>query len=154
MDVKYIPSDWEKTRKGIDDHILGIGFGKGMIDHLKDLNEILEDAESDIAKYDSDGVISYQHTSQKGKYEELEKDFDILHSFSGKVGEIVDRTIDEPFYQDIDAFVEAIRNIDPMKYATKNRITLFVFQLHLFAKEIVSWTIYMRTLKNKKKYYQ
>ncbi|MFB6468864.1 hypothetical protein ACE38V_19085 [Cytobacillus sp. Hz8] len=122
MDVKYIPSDWEKMRKGIDDHILGIGFGKGMIDHLKDLNEILEDAEADIAKYDSDGVISFQHTSQKGKYEELEKDFDILHSFSGIVGEIVDRTIDEPFYQDMDAFVEAIRNIDPMKYKTKNRI--------------------------------
>ncbi|MFB6468870.1 HNH/ENDO VII family nuclease [Cytobacillus sp. Hz8] len=122
MDVKYIPSDWEKMRKGISDHILGIGFGKGMIDHLKDLNEILEDAEADIAKYDSDGVISFQHTSQKGKYEELEKDFDILHSFSGIVGEIVDRTIDEPFYQDMDAFVEAIRNIDPMKYKTKNRI--------------------------------
>ena len=54
MDVKYIPSDWEKMKDGIGD-LIGLGrWGKGMIDELKDLSDILEDAESDIAKYDVD----------------------------------------------------------------------------------------------------
>ena len=76
-----------------------------MIDELKDLSDILEDAESDIAKYDVDGAIAFQNTSQKSKYQGLFEDFDILHNFSGKVGDIVDRTIDQPFYEDMDAFV-------------------------------------------------
>ena len=105
MDVKYIPSDWEKMKDGIGD-LIGLGrWGKGMIDELKDLSDILEDAESDIAKYDVDGAITFQHTSQKSKYQGLFEDFDVLHNFSGKVGDIVDRTIDQPFYEDMDAFV-------------------------------------------------
>ena len=71
MDVKYIPADWEKMRAGLSG-LLGEGmFSDGLFDHLKDLNEVLEDAESDIAKYDVDGAISFHHTSQKGVYNNL-----------------------------------------------------------------------------------
>lgn len=122
MDVKYIPSDWEKMKDGIGD-LIGLGrWGKGMIDTLKDLSENLEDAESDINKYDSDGVISFRHTSLKSKYQALYEDFQILHSFSGKVGDIVDRTIDQPFYEDMDAFVAAMQEATISNYTTKNRI--------------------------------
>ncbi len=131
MDVKYIPSDWEKMKDGIGD-LIGLGrWGKGMIDNLKDLSDNLEDAESDIANYDSDGVITFHHTSQKSKYQGLYEDFEILHSFTGKVGEIVDRTIDQPFYQDMDAFVEAMRNLTISNYTATNRMgmteTQFVY---------------------------
>ncbi|MBT2701337.1 hypothetical protein J7E79_29210 [Bacillus sp. ISL-40] len=86
MDVKYIPSDWEKMKDGIGD-LIGLGrWGKGMIDDLKKLTDNLEGAESDIAKYDSDGVISFDHTSQKNNYQGLYEDFEVLHSFAGKVG--------------------------------------------------------------------
>ncbi|MGE6257034.1 hypothetical protein ACQKCU_03830 [Heyndrickxia sporothermodurans] len=122
MDVKYIPSDWEKMKEGIGD-LIGLGrWGKGMIDDLKDITDNLEDAESDIASYDSDGVISFHHTSQKDKFQQLYEDFEVLHRFTGKVGDIVDRTIDQPFYEDIDAFVEAMRDLTPSNYTTKNRI--------------------------------
>ena len=50
------------------------------------------------------------------------EDFDILHKFSGKVGDIVDRTIDQPFYEDMDAFVEAMRDVSISNYTTTNRI--------------------------------
>ena len=122
MDVKYIPSDWEKMKDGIGD-LIGLGrWGKGMIDTLKDLSDNLEDAESDIANYDSDRVITFHHTSQKGKYQGLFEDFEILHSFTGKVGDIVDRTIDQPFYEDMDAFVEAMRVLTISNYTTTNRV--------------------------------
>ena len=122
MDVKYIPSDWEKVKDGIGD-LIGLGrWGKGMIDTLKDLSDNLEDAESDIANHDSDGVITFQHTSQKNKYQGLFEDFEVLHSFTGKVGDIVDRTIDQPFYEDMDAFVEAMRDLTISSYKTTNRI--------------------------------
>lgn len=122
MDVKYIPSDWEKMKDGIGD-LIGLGrWGKGMIDTLKDLSDNLEDAESDIAKYDSDGVISFRHTSLKSKYQGLYEDFQVLHRFSGKVGDIVDRTIDQPFYEDMDAFVASMQGATISNYTTKNRI--------------------------------
>lgn len=131
MDVKYIPSDWDKMKDGIGD-LIGLGrWGKGMIDTLKDLSDNLEDAESDIANHDSDGVISFHHTSQKVKYQGLYDDFEILHSFTGKVGDIVDRTIDQPFYEDMDAFVEAMRDLSISNYTTTNRLgvteTQFVY---------------------------
>ncbi|PGY08845.1 hypothetical protein COE25_19290 [Bacillus sp. AFS031507] len=122
MDVKYIPSDWDKMKDGIGD-LIGLGrWGKGMIDNLKDLSDNLEDAESDIANFDSDGVISFHHTSQKSRYQGLFEDFEILHNFTGKVGEIVDRTIDQPFYEDMDAFVEAMRDLTISNYTTINRV--------------------------------
>jgi hypothetical protein len=112
--------------------LLGLGrWGKGMIDELKDLSDNFEDAEADIANYDSDGVISFHPASQKNKYQGLFEDFKILHSFSGKVGDIVDRTIDQPFYEDMDAFVEAMRDLKISNYTTKNRLgvteTQFVY---------------------------
>ncbi|MED0703753.1 hypothetical protein [Aeribacillus composti] len=122
MDVKYIPSEWEKTKKGIGD-LVGLGvWGKGMIDKLKDLNDLLEDVQADIAKYDTDGVISFTHTDRKKQYQQLYEDYLVLHRFSSRVGEIVDRTIDDPFYQEIDAFVEAMRNLSISKIKTKNHI--------------------------------
>jgi predicted ribonuclease toxin of YeeF-YezG toxin-antitoxin module len=122
MDVKYIPSDWEKMKDGIGD-LIGLGrWGKGMIDTLKDLSNNLEDAESDIANYDSDGVITFHHTSQKSRYQGLFEDFKVLHGFTGKVGDIVDRTIDQPFYEDMDAFVEAMRDLTISNYTTTNRV--------------------------------
>ncbi|TVZ75978.1 hypothetical protein FB379_1431, partial [Aeribacillus composti] len=122
MDVKYIPSEWERTKKGIGD-LIGLGaWGKGVIDNLKDISDLLEDAQSDIAKYDSDGVISFTHTDRKSQYQQLYEDYLVLHRFSGRVGDIVDRTIDEPFYQDIDAFVEAMRNLSISEIKTKNHI--------------------------------
>jgi hypothetical protein len=122
MDVKYIPSDWDKMKDGIGD-LIGLGrWGKGMMDTLKDLSDNLEDAESDIANYDSDGVITFHHTSQKSRYQGLFEDFKVLHSFTGKVGDIVDRSIDQPFYEDMDAFVEAMRDLTISNYTTTNRV--------------------------------
>jgi len=122
VNVNYIPSEWERTKKGIG-NLIGVGaWGKGMIDNLKDISDLLEDAQSDIAKYDSDGVISFTHTDRKSQYQSLYEDFLVMHRFSGRIGDIVDRTIDEPFYQDIDAFVEAMRNLSISEIKTKNHI--------------------------------
>lgn len=122
LDVKYIPKDWEKMKEGIGD-LTGLGvWGKGMIDLLKDITENLERAEEAIRRYDSDGVISFQHTNQKSKYDKLFEDYNVLHKFAGNVGDLVDRTIDDPFYKDMDAFVEAMRDLDISKYITTNRI--------------------------------
>ncbi len=45
-----------------------------------------------------------------------------MHDFTGKVGDIVDRTIDQPFYEDIDAFVSSMQQATISNYTTKNRI--------------------------------
>jgi hypothetical protein len=122
MDVKYVPADWEKMKSGIG-NLIGSGvYGKVMIDDLKDISSNLEDAESAVAKYDSDGVISFKHTDKAKTYQNLFEDFKALHRFTGKVGDIVDRTIDQPFYEDIDAFVAEVQQLSISNYKTKNRI--------------------------------
>ncbi|MGG3898150.1 hypothetical protein [Aeribacillus composti] len=51
MDVKYIPSEWEKTKKGIGD-LVGLGvWGKGMIDTQKWLVSLLFACGIDSDKY-------------------------------------------------------------------------------------------------------
>ena len=122
MDVKYIPADWEKMRSGLKNLIGKSVYGKGMIDELKDISSNFEEAESYISNYDSDGVISFTHTDREKTYQGLFEDFEVLYRFTGKVGDIVDRTIDQPFYEDIDAFVTEIRELSISNYKTKNRI--------------------------------
>src|SRR5690625_5200658 len=45
-----------------------------------------------------------------------------MHRFTGQVGAIVDDVIDQRLYEDIDAFIESIRNIQNEDYKTTNRI--------------------------------
>jgi len=45
-----------------------------------------------------------------------------LHHFTGKVGDVVNKTIDEPFHKDIDAFVEAIRDKRIEEFKTDNNL--------------------------------
>ena len=60
MDVKYIPADWDRMKSSLGD-LIGLGrYGKGMIDNLKDISRNFEDVESDIQRYDRDGVISFE----------------------------------------------------------------------------------------------
>ncbi|WP_405101014.1 HNH/ENDO VII family nuclease [Oceanobacillus sp. FSL H7-0719] len=124
MDVKYIPADWNQMKSSIGE-LIGKGvYGKGMIDDLKDVTRNLEGAESDIARYDSDGVVRFSHIDRESTYQEIFEDCEVMRDFTGKVGDIVDRTIDQPFYEDIDAFVSAMQQATISKYTTKNRIGL------------------------------
>ncbi|MFD2130309.1 hypothetical protein ACFSKI_03500 [Pseudogracilibacillus auburnensis] len=93
-----------------------------MFDGLRKLTNNLEDVESLIRKYDSDGYISFHHTSQEKKYQQLFNDYQELHRFTKQVGGIVDDVIDQRFYEDMDAFVEAMRNLRIEEYTTENRI--------------------------------
>ncbi len=121
-DIQYIEDDFERARKSIGNLIGKGAWGKGAIDQLKKASKNLEQAEEDIARYDSDGAISFQHTNQKAQYQELFEDFDVLYRFSDQIGEIVKNTIDQPFYEKLDDFVEGMRNLDATTFTTENRI--------------------------------
>ncbi|WP_244169923.1 MULTISPECIES: glycohydrolase toxin TNT-related protein [Listeria] len=121
-DIHYQEDDFEKAKKSIGDLIGKGAWGKGAIDCLKDASKNLEEVEKDIRTYDSDGAISFQHTNQKAQYQELFEDFDVLYRFSDQIGEIVKNTIDRPFYEKLDDFVEGMRNLDATTFTTENRI--------------------------------
>lgn len=122
MDVKYRSSQWEKTRDSLR-NLIGLGaWGKGMIDTMKDITDNLDEASEKVAKYDSDGVVSFSYTSDKNKYQRLYEDFKVLEDYSGSVGDIVEDKIDQPFYEDIDAFVQKVRDSSISNYTTKNHI--------------------------------
>nr|WP_318539732.1 EndoU domain-containing protein [Terribacillus saccharophilus] len=122
MDVKYRSSQWDKTKDSLR-NLIGLGvWGKGMIDTMKDITDNLDEVSEKVAKYDSDGVVSFSYTSDKDKYQRLFEDFKVLEDFSGNVGDIVEDTIDQPFYEDIDAFVQKVRDSSISNYTTSNHI--------------------------------
>ncbi|WP_246215564.1 hypothetical protein [Listeria valentina] len=121
-DVHYQEDDFEKAEKSIGS-LIGKGvWGKGAIDSLKDVSKNLEEVEKDIARLDADGAISFSHTDNKHKLQELYEDFEVLHDFAGEAGNLVEDTIDQPFYEALDKFVEGMRDLDASKFTTKNRI--------------------------------
>ncbi|WP_255377327.1 deaminase domain-containing protein [Listeria sp. ILCC797] len=121
-DIHYQEDDFEKAGKSIGSLIGKGAWGKGTIDHLKKVSKNLEEVEKDIATYDTDGVISFQHTSQTSKYQEIFEDFDVLYRFSDQIGDIVNNTIDHPFYEKLDDFVAGMRDLDATTFTTENRI--------------------------------
>ncbi|MGJ8731234.1 TNT domain-containing protein [Listeria aquatica] len=121
-DVHYQEDDFEKAEKSIGNLIGKGAWGKGAIDSLKDVSKNLEEVEKDIARLDADGAISFSHTDNKHKLQELYEDFEVLHDFAGEAGELVNNKIDQPFYEALDEFVESMRDLDASKFTTKNRI--------------------------------
>ncbi|MHC5278958.1 TNT domain-containing protein [Listeria kieliensis] len=121
-DVHYQEDDFEKAEKSIGSLIGKGAWGKGAIDSLKDVSKNLEEVEKDIARLDADGAISFSHTDNKHKLQELYEDFEVLHDFAGEAGNLVEDTIDQPFYEALDEFVEGMRDLDVSKFTTKNRI--------------------------------
>ncbi|MHC5280191.1 DNA/RNA non-specific endonuclease [Listeria kieliensis] len=121
-DVHYVEADFEKAEKSIGS-LIGKGvWGKGAIDSLKAVSKNLEEAESDIARLDADGAISFSHTDNKSKYQGLFEDFEVLYDFAGEAGSLVEDKIDQPFFEALDEFVEGMRDLDASKFTTKNRI--------------------------------
>ncbi len=121
-DVHYQEDDFEKAEKSIG-NLIGKGvWGKGAIDSLKGVSKNLEEVENDIARLDADGAISFSHTDNKNKLQELYEYFEVLHDFAGEAGELVKDKIDQPFYEALDEFVEGMRDLDASKFTTKNRI--------------------------------
>jgi Novel toxin 15 len=122
LDVHYRSKQWENTREGIRDFIELGSWGKGGIDTMKDVTKNLEDASDAVRRNDPDGVVSFSYKSDENKYQQLYKDYKVLEKFTAKVGNIVEDTIDQPFYEDIDKFVHTVRDASISNYTTKNHI--------------------------------
>ncbi|WP_185427182.1 hypothetical protein [Paenilisteria weihenstephanensis] len=123
MDVKYKENEWDKSHNALKG-LINSGFlsGKGVTDHLKDINRNFEDAQNDIRKDDQDGVISFSFTDRESKYQTMFEKMETLQDYAGDAGSMVERVIDEPFYKDIDKFVEKMEALSIDDYETKNTI--------------------------------
>ena len=124
-DVKYRPDEWEKAKKALEElsESSGVFISKNkIVGYIEDIHENMEEAGDDIRKLDSDGVISFNYEDTTGKFRELLEDFAVLQDFTDKVGDVVNRAIDQSFYKDMDAFATAMRNLSIENYTTKNTI--------------------------------
>ncbi|WP_260450256.1 hypothetical protein [Listeria booriae] len=121
MDVKYSNNSWDKSKNALKT-LIGLGWGKGVTDYLKDIDRNFEDAQNDIRKDDRDGVISFSFTDRESKYQQLFEKIEVLHDYASDAGSLVERVIDEPFYKDIDKFAEKMRDLSIDDYETKNTI--------------------------------
>ena len=124
-DVKYRPDEWEKAKKALKELSESSGWinpQNKILGYIEDIHENMEEAGNDIRNLDSDGVISFNYEDTTGKFRELLEDFGVLQDFTDKVGDAVDRAIDQPFYKDMDAFATAMRDLSIENYTTKNTI--------------------------------
>ena len=125
-DVKYRPDEWEKAKKALKELSESSGWvfnsKNKIVGCIEDIHENMEEAGNDIRNLDSDGVISFDYEDTTGKFRELLEDFKVLEDYSDKVGDTVDRVIDQPFFKDMDAFATAMRDLSIENYTTKNTI--------------------------------
>lgn len=120
MDVKTSSGGWETMRSSVG-NVVGKGaWGKGVIDDLKDITKNLEKAEEKISAKDEDGVVSFHHLDRTTTYQEIYEKMEVLYGFTNKAHDLVDETIDEKFYQEIDKYAVAMRDLTINKYSTKN----------------------------------
>ncbi|MEG2294476.1 MAG: DNA/RNA non-specific endonuclease [Carnobacterium sp.] len=120
MDVKTSSGGWETMRSSVG-NVVGKGaWGKGVFDDLKDITKNLEKAEEKISAKDEDGVVSFHHLDRTTTYQEIYEKMEVLYGFTNKAHDLVDETIDEKFYQEIDKYAVAMRDLTINKYSTKN----------------------------------
>jgi hypothetical protein len=120
VDVKTSSGGWETMRSSVG-NVVGKGaWGKGVIDDLKDITKNLEKAEEKISAKDEDGVVSFHHLDRTTTYQEIYEKMEVLYGFTNKAHDLVDETIDEKFYQEIDKYAVAMRDLTINKYSTKN----------------------------------
>jgi hypothetical protein len=124
VDVKFHNDQWKKVESSIQGLTQSGYFqlGQGIFSSLEDISKNLEDLQDKIARYDSDGVVSFSHTNHKSKYKALNEDYAVLQEYSKKVGDLIEEKIDQPFYEDMDEFVETMRDATISNYSTTNRI--------------------------------
>ncbi len=124
MDVKFHNDQWKKVESSIQGLTQSGYFqlGQGIFSSLEDISKNLENLQDKIARYDSDGVVSFSHTNHKSKYKALNEDYAVLQEYSKKVGNLIEEKIDQPFYEDMDEFVETMRDATISNYSTTNRI--------------------------------
>ncbi|MBC6309883.1 hypothetical protein HCJ66_10050 [Listeria sp. FSL L7-1582] len=122
MNVKYQANDWNKSKEALGTLIGPDAGGKGVIDQLKKVNSNFEYVQNGIRKDDSDGVISFSFTDMESSYQNMFEKIEVLHDYAGEAGSMVERVIDEPFYKDIDAFVEKMEALSIDNYETDNTI--------------------------------
>ncbi|MFC0232619.1 zincin-like metallopeptidase toxin domain-containing protein [Vagococcus entomophilus] len=119
-DVKYTESSWEKTNQALS-HLTGC-YGIGVTEELKAVSRNLEEAEEVIRSYDEDRLIHFSHENHTSKYETLGEKLAVLQEFTTQVNGVLAEEIDDPFYKKIDAYIEAVRDLDISEYTTKNRL--------------------------------
>ncbi|EIT83780.1 hypothetical protein A374_18861, partial [Fictibacillus macauensis ZFHKF-1] len=129
MDVRYKASEWERIQDGLNKAIIHRGMSSNIFRNLQTISEKLEEASELIRDLDRDRIISFHHKNRAQECEQLGQDFNILRKFVHNVDRLVDEVIDDPFYNDIDAYVVTMRDINIKKYSTKN---------HIKAKELVT----------------
>ncbi|MFP7493399.1 DNA/RNA non-specific endonuclease [Terribacillus saccharophilus] len=122
MDVNYRNQQWENTRKTIRTFLELGQWGKGGVDTLKHVTRNLEDASNDVDRHDPDGVVSFSYQKDEDKYQRLYEDYLVLEEYTDKVGNLIEKNIDQPFYEDIDQFVQTIRDASISNHTTKNHI--------------------------------
>jgi hypothetical protein len=124
VDVKFHNDQWKKVESSIQGLTQSGYFqlGQGIFSSLEDISKNLENLQDKIARYDSDGVVSFSHTNHNSKYKALNEDYAVLQEYSKKVGDLIEEKIDQPFYEDMDEFVETMRDATISNYSTTNRI--------------------------------
>ncbi|SFD60220.1 A nuclease of the HNH/ENDO VII superfamily with conserved WHH [Bacillus sp. 491mf] len=116
MDVHYKPDDWQNMKTGIDQ------ITKEALTELNQANNLLESIEAKIHSLDADRSIHFQHSSQLDEINKLLDAYTTLGNYCTRVGQVVSRHIDEPFYKDMDKFAGKMRDLSIQNYSTKNRI--------------------------------
>ncbi|MEG0450881.1 MAG: pre-toxin TG domain-containing protein, partial [Lysinibacillus sp.] len=111
-------SKWKKV-----DEAIGYLVEKPSIAKLyTEVDEIISKAAADIKSKDTDGVITFTPKEFAAKATKLKNKFNTMQDFSNEVGNVVHATIDEPFHEKIDHYIQSMRDLTITQFNTVNRL--------------------------------
>ncbi|TGA99999.1 hypothetical protein E4665_03355 [Sporolactobacillus shoreae] len=123
-DVSYKQSSWEDMGEAIS-HVSTWG---GTLDQMRRADQAFQQIRDAVESLDEDHRISFSYKSLSGALDKLGNDYQKLYTFTGEVGDAVNRHIDHPFYTEIDAFVSAMAQLSISQFHTKNTLNVTEMQ--------------------------
>lgn len=122
MNIQYDENHWKQMEAALG-MLLGSGYGYGtpLIDDLVELSTIVDEAMRAVDIYDVDGVVHLMDHTDASIYGEFRDKYKWLADFSSEIGNSLYHEVDRPFYENIDAYAVAMRDLDINKFTTENK---------------------------------
>ncbi|SER52703.1 hypothetical protein [Isobaculum melis] len=123
MNIQYDDNHWRQMEAALG-MLLGSGYGsygRPLIEEMIELSDIVDEAIRAVDTYDVDGVVHLTDHTDAALYEEFRDKYKWLAEFSSAVGNSLYHEVDRPFYENIDTYAVAMRDLDINQFTTENK---------------------------------
>ncbi|EUJ43859.1 hypothetical protein [Listeria fleischmannii] len=115
--IDYTYDEWRESAMAVQFEVGGLGT-IGAMGYIHAIHQTLHDIDRRIQEKDTDRAITFEFINPSTSEMHLIEDFQILQDFEpGYIG--LKEQVDEAFHQDMDQFVQGMRDLSISNFKTK-----------------------------------